>query len=495
MLFSIFFLLSGVVLLYFLNYLYTHYQKKNENKEIKGESYIFPLALLFIPEKSPITTYNLKKNFKKYGYIYKHTLGTRNIYFLSHPDDFKKVLVTDWKKFGKDEAVRTNSAFKKFSLFQLQPNEEWKRHRSLSSTAFSDSSLKYEFETNVNKITNDLINFWEPISMKNGEIDVMKDFGALTLDAIGISGFGKEFKAVENQDETFSNIISTVFGSAKFKSNLPSFIYNLPIPFLQKYKDNDVRWRKYMEEIIEERKKELEKSEKSGYTFEKTDLLSKMMSSPVQDENPFDPEELLVNTHTFIAAGHETTANTLSWVFYYLAKYPKYQEMIYKEAKSEFGGDEVLSFEKLAKGFPILKAFINETLRLKNPAFGVLRNSLEDYDFQGHKIPKKSMVVLVFCASAIDQKIWGEDAEEFRPERFLEKDMNEYRYIFTPFSMGPRVCIGKRFSEMEMILILSKAMMKFRISPTESLKDVKEKINFTMKPSVPIIVKLSPLKE
>ena len=142
-----------------------------------------------------------------------------------------------------------------------------------------------------------------------------------------------------------------------------------------------------------------------------------------------------------------------------------------------------------------MKAFINETLRLKNPAFGVLRYSFEDYKFQGHTVPKNSPILLVFCSSAIDESIWGKDSTGFRPERFLEKDMNDLRYTFSPFSMGPRVCIGKRFSEMEMILILAKSMMKFRLKPTESLKEVGEVVELTMKPSRSVIVKIEHLNQ
>ena len=169
--------------------------------------------------------------------------------------------------------------------------------------------------------------------------------------------------------------------------------------------------------------------------------------------------------------------------------------MIFEESIKEFGNEKVLSYDKLSNGFQFTKAFINETLRLRNPAYVTGRFSFEDTVIEGQKIPKNSMFVLCFCNAAVNEKIWGSDAKEFRPERFIEKDLKELRYIFSPFAMGPRVCIGKRFSEMEMILILAKSMMKFRIEPTESLENVKEKISFTMKPSEAIKVKITPFEQ
>jgi cytochrome P450 len=116
-----------------------------------------------------------------------------------------------------------------------------------------------------------------------------------------------------------------------------------------------------------------------------------------------------------------------------LAKNPKYQEIVFliifnsqmcEEAIKEFGNEKILSFEKLSKGFPFTKAFLNETLRLKNPAFAVARKSLEDYQFGDYLIPKNSELILCFCNAAIDEKIWGKDVEEFRPERFLEGNID-----------------------------------------------------------------------
>jgi cytochrome P450 len=160
-----------------------------------------------------------------------------------------------------------------------------------------------------------LINFWDKVSVENGEIDASNDFGLLTLDAIGISGFGQEFKAVENQDKTFSDIIDLIFTSARYKNMFPLFFQNLPIPYFKKIKENENTWKKYVGDIVDKRREELEKSDKEGYAFDKTDLLSKMMNSHIPDENPLEQEELYTNVHTFITAGHETTANTLRFHF------------------------------------------------------------------------------------------------------------------------------------------------------------------------------------
>ena len=128
---------------------------------------------------------------------------------------------------------------------------------------------------------------------------------------------------------------------------------------------------------------------------------------------------------------------------------------------------------------------------MKNPATGTIRYALKDYKLRNHLIPKGTMVITSFLGASMNKDIWGDDYEEFKPERFMNRDLKDLRYIFTPFSMGPRVCIGKRFAEMEMILILTKSMMKYKIEPSESLKFVDEITSGTVRPTIPICVNIS----
>jgi cytochrome P450 len=215
-------------------------------------------------------------------------------------------LVTDWKKYGRDPLFQRSNRYKKLGLFSLNPGEEWKRHRILLNISFSDANLKREFETNIDKITNDLIKRWEVAANNKENINASKDFGALTLDAIGISGFGREFKTIENQDYKYADIISVLFETLIWKIILPSFVWSLPTAFVKRVKNTEKEWELYLNDIITTRKKELQEKDNEGFTIEKTDILSKMMKSHVQDENPFDHDELLSNINDLIGAGHET---------------------------------------------------------------------------------------------------------------------------------------------------------------------------------------------
>jgi cytochrome P450 len=261
---------------------------------------------MFDTKKLPLHIDTVRRIGKEYGDVAKYTFGNSNFYYLSNPSHFKKFLVTDWKKYGRDPLFQSANRFKKLGMFSLNPGDEWKRHRNLLNASFSDVNLKKEFETNIDKITNDLIKRWEVAADKKENLNASKDFGALTLDAIGISGFGREFKIIENQDYKYADIIAVLFETLIWKILLPTFAWSLPFAFMKKVNKTESDWDLYLNDIINTRKKELQEKDSEGFTIEKTDILSKMMKSHVQDENPFDQDELLSNTNDLIAAGHET---------------------------------------------------------------------------------------------------------------------------------------------------------------------------------------------
>lgn len=116
--------------------------------------------------------------------------------------------------------------------------------------------------------------------------------------------------------------------------------------------------------------------------------------------------------------------------------------------------------------FPLAKAVMNETLRLYSPADGQLRQAVQPVtltinNVQQH-IPKGTVIHLYHLGRQLSKDVFGEDAHQFFPQRFLENP--DLIKIIAPFGMGPRTCIGKRFSEMEIILIMLKVVGKFTFS-------------------------------
>ncbi len=188
-----------------------------------------------------------------------------------------------------------------------------------------------------------------------------------------------------------------------------------------------------------------------------------------------------------IGAGEETSANTLGWVFHFLACYPQVQAKIRQEIQQHLGSHK-LTFELYETKLEYTKAVIKETLRLRDPVFSNARCCLEDCTLvtsNGDKVvvPKGTNIYLAHNLIHEDAQLWGNDAQEFKPERFLDASVSIDPYKYCPFGAGQRSCIGKRFAELEMVMCTVKMVSNFQLQlprshPTKTL-ELPEVVVFT----------------
>ncbi|KAG2378567.1 hypothetical protein C9374_008206 [Naegleria lovaniensis] len=208
------------------------------------------------------------------------------------------------------------------------------------------------------------------------------------------------------------------------------------------------------------------KEEKSGHTtFEEKEqsLLQMMVNSVDEEGSGLTNSELKDNCAVFFLAGHETTASALSSLFYSLAKNPHVQDKLYEEICSTFSNDEtsVINYQKL-HDMPYLECVLKENLRLYPPIALLPGRMLQSSQvIDGYKVPKGFVVSLNIFSLHRNPQVWGEDAEEFRPERFME---NIYPpFALAPFGGGPRLCIGKQFSLTEQKAFAVTLLKRFKI--------------------------------
>lgn len=137
------------------------------------------------------------------------------------------------------------------------------------------------------------------------------------------------------------------------------------------------------------------------------------------------------------AAGHETTGHALAWSLYYVAKFPEIYETLRKEVCPLFEGsnDRMLPFSQVNK-LDYTRAVIRESLRLKGPSFGTDRILQKEMKVNEFVIPKGSCIFVPFHVITQDKAVWGQDAAEFKPERFLRA--HQLPLGFLPFSTGSR---------------------------------------------------------
>jgi cytochrome P450 len=178
------------------------------------------------------------------------------------------------------------------------------------------------------------------------------------------------------------------------------------------------------------------------------------------------PEEVRANIVTFIAAGHETTANTLSWSLFLLAFEPAWRERLEAEI------DEVLADRGFGNGDPsssilerlvVARAVVEEALRLYPPAPSITRQPIGKDEIGGYPVDHKTRVVVSPWILHRHRLLW-KDAEYFDPSRFLPGSREGIdRFAYLPFGAGPRICIGAGFALQEAIILLASICRHFRL--------------------------------
>lgn len=220
----------------------------------------------------------------------------------------------------------------------------------------------------------------------------------------------------------------------------------------KKYLDKAVQLRAAFGAIVKERKR-------SGES--RNDLLDMLLNSRYEDSGEAMTEEQILDEATIlIFAGHETTANALSWLLYSVAG----NEAVQDKLKKEIAGISIAA--SVQNDF--IKACINESMRLFPPVWLVERSAVEDDQFGNYRYPRGILLISFLYGLHHDKNFWP-DAERFIPERFIkEPDLVKSKYFY-PFGAGPRMCIGNNFAMAEMSFFIHRFFTEFTVKTTNQV--------------------------
>ena len=210
---------------------------------------------------------------------------------------------------------------------------------------------------------------------------------------------------------------------------------------------------------------------------ETPDLLDLLLAaSDPETGRSLNTAELRDNLLTFIVAGHETTALTLSWALYLCGLDQTVQAKARAEATSVLGKRAATQADLAA--LPYTRAIIEETLRLYPPAAMISRTAQTADTLCGREIQPKDTVILPIYALHRSHLHW-DDPDSFKPDRFLNTQIERYTYL--PFGDGPRICIGQSFAMQEAVIILATLLARFRFTPVQG-KTPKPVMILTLRP-------------
>ncbi|CAK8560971.1 unnamed protein product [Lathyrus sativus] len=415
-----------------------------------------------------------------------YTIDVRNI---------EHVLKTNFDKYSKgkyNQDIVTDLLGE--GIFAVD-GEKWKQQRKVASYEFSTRVLR-DFSCSVfRKNAAKLVKVISEFSRNRLHFDMQDLQMRCALDSIFKVGFGTELNCLEG-----SNKEGIEFMKAFDESN--AIIYWRYVdPFWSlkkllnlggeaKLKNNVKLIDEFVNGVIKTKKKQLALQQDSNV---KEDILSRfLMESEKGGTNISDKylRDIILN---FMIAGKDTTANTLSWFFYMLCKNPLVEDKIVQEIKdvtccsdeSEVKIDEfvVNLRDEIVDKMHYLHAALTETLRLY-PVVAIDGRTADAPDVlpDGYKLEKGDGVYYLAYAMGRMTSIWGEDAEEFRPERWINEGIfqPESPFKFVAFHGGPRMCLGKDFAYRQMKIVAITLLHFFKFKLANGIQNVTYKVMFTL---------------
>ncbi|CAN6325106.1 unnamed protein product [Urochloa humidicola] len=369
---------------------------------------------------------------------------------------------------------------------------DWVRHRRIINPAFTIDKLKMMTRTMLDFAESMAKDLEDQASQnKNGEtkVDINRYFSELTVDNISYAIFGSSYKLGKEVFQAQTDLLEITMAT----------FLDVPIPGL-KYLPTESNRRKWMlERKLKSLLKQIIQPRLASGEYG-NDLLGVMLASCVETNKQegkqvdlsLSMEEIIHECKLFFFAGHENTALLLTWSVYLLSIYPEWQVRLRKEVLNEFGSEppNPNALSKLKE----MTMVLFETLRLYSPALFMQRKTLFDMTVGSTKLPKGTAIVIPIPIMHREKEVWGEDADEFNPQRF-ENGISAAAKVphgLLAFSMGPRSCIGQNFSMLEAKSTLALMLQKF--SFTLSPEYVHAPVDlFTLKPKFGLPVIVTPL--
>ena len=401
-----------------------------------------------IPEfrKDPVRF--ISRVVREFGDVTRIDLA-RSAFVVNHPDGVKRVLHDNHTNYKKN-----------FIYDRLRPllgnglltsnGDFWLRQRRLAQPAFHRPRMSSFVELMV-RHTHRMLERWDVYARDGRVFDLHAEMTRLTLVIVGDSLFSIDLdRGAVQAGHALTDAIAVI--GERFTSLAPSPLV-LPTPSNRRLGRAIDSLNAIVAEIIGTRRRS---GETSG------DLLGMLMETRDADTGEtMDDQQLRDEVMTLVLAGHETTASGVSFAVYLLSKHPEIARRLALDVGSVLGG-EPPTFDRLPSMRSVSQVS-DEALRLYPPLWIIAREALDDDEIGGYHIPKGANVILVPYTTHRHKDFW-ENPEGFDPDRFTpESAKQRHRYAFFPFAAGPRMCLGSHFAVMEMQIILSMVVQRFRL--------------------------------
>ncbi|CAJ0962321.1 unnamed protein product, partial [Mesorhabditis belari] len=419
---------------------------------------------------------------KKFGKVWGYQEGPTNVLVISDLKDVKELLHSRFDDFQQRKPLTP--------LFQPEADDpqshladswgaRWKRLRALVSPQFSNNSLKKVSPT----VSDSAAHLVEHIGKNAGKasIDIHTYYQEYTIDVISRIAMGQK-----ESRQWRSDLSETLKFTVGRDPRDVFFIIATVIPSLKKYlraffialsrffKLPTVELLTTIEKAVAERKIQRAKGELCSKEKELVDFIDLFLDAEAEVDLKAEEgisgrnahiirrmleEEVVMQCFVFLLAGFDTTSSALSYSTWYLAKHPQIQRRLQEEIDQVYGEEEI-SYDGLGE-LKYMDCVLKETLRL-NPLGTVVvsRVAGQDLELAGVQLKKGDQIQVDAYSLQRDKEIWGDDAEEFNPDRWLNLTV-EQKEADLSFGAGPRQCVGMRLANIEQKVAFARILQEY----------------------------------
>ncbi|ABM43202.1 cytochrome P450 [Acidovorax sp. JS42] len=359
------------------------------------------------------------------------------------PDDIRRVLLTNRGNYVKGAGLERVRVLLGNGLI-VSDGDLWVRQRRMIQPAFQGQATR-GFAPVVRQVNADLLTRWSAHADSGEPIDLTHELSSVALEIV--------LRALFSAD--FDRLVETEGGS--------------PFDLLTEESRRDLQFAarfrglaRFVRAIIETRRLEARVE---------SDWLSMLMQARDKASGePMPDRALLDEVMTLIVAGHETTASTLNWTWYLLARHPEAEAALHaaiaNAAPTEAAPDQALATPFASADY--VEQVLQEALRLYPPVWLFSRRAVQDDTLGGYHVPAGTDIFICPYLLHRDAAQW-ERPEEFLPARFMpDAAAGRHRFAYLPFSAGPRFCVGAGFAMAEMATHLTMVAERFRWVPVDA---------------------------
>ena len=450
-----------------------------------------PYDLLFRHKVSELATeYHTILDFRhewhtKFPRLCRFFIGPYGYISIAHPESVRKLVSRKYPK----------NLYYSLMLYPwtgdgllVSYGKKWFRTRKMLNPSFSHDIVG-AFMSVFSETASVMFGLWDEASQRDGYIVLQDHVSYLALDnLLQCIGSVKTNCQVEKQNLPYVRDVNdltrlTWLRYTCFRNMFDIYFYNTNDG--KQYKNACERSKNLALDLILERRKELQNVNSSSFVAKK-DFLHILLTTTDENGKGLTDEEICDEVNTVIFAGHDTTAISMEWVLYFLAKFPNYQEMCRNEVLNCLKEDDIKASD--LAGLEFLTMCIKESMRIKPSVHTIGRETEGPDSFEGFKLPTGTMIQISILNLHWNPDIWPQPFK-FDPYRFSAENIDKiHPYSYLPFGYGERNCMGQNFAMHEIKTVIGMVLKRYKLvlHPTLVNKDIEIKKDLLFKPLTPI---------